>query len=90
MKKILIEIIFLVLFYRNVESTSSSSNHGPQLITSPDEKLKAPKRYKPTWESLDSRPLPEWYDEAKIGEFFFVENFEFSLGVETNSVRVSK
>uniref|UniRef100_A0A336KF97 Putative alpha-L-fucosidase n=1 Tax=Culicoides sonorensis TaxID=179676 RepID=A0A336KF97_CULSO len=27
------------------------------------------KKYKPNWESLDSRPLPKWYDEAKIGIF---------------------
>ncbi|CAG2170875.1 unnamed protein product [Oppiella nova] len=27
------------------------------------------KRYEPNWESLDSRPLPEWYDQAKIGIF---------------------
>ena len=26
-------------------------------------------RYEPTWESLDSRPNPAWYDEAKIGIF---------------------
>ena len=26
-------------------------------------------KYKPTWDSLDSRPLPPWYDEAKIGIF---------------------
>lgn len=26
-------------------------------------------RYDPTWESLDKRPLPTWYDEAKIGIF---------------------
>jgi alpha-L-fucosidase len=25
--------------------------------------------YEPTWESLDSRPLPTWYDEAKVGIF---------------------
>ena len=25
--------------------------------------------YEPTWPSLDSRPLPSWYDEAKIGIF---------------------
>ena len=25
--------------------------------------------YEPTWESLDSRPLPAWYDEAKFGIF---------------------
>nr|XP_002131484.1 alpha-L-fucosidase [Ciona intestinalis] len=27
------------------------------------------KKYEPTWESLDSRPLPEWYDQAKFGIF---------------------
>lgn len=26
-------------------------------------------RYLPTWESLDSRPLPAWFDEAKVGLF---------------------
>jgi len=25
--------------------------------------------YKPNWESIDSRPLPSWYDEAKFGIF---------------------
>uniref|UniRef100_T1IV28 Putative alpha-L-fucosidase n=1 Tax=Strigamia maritima TaxID=126957 RepID=T1IV28_STRMM len=25
--------------------------------------------YDPTWESLDARPLPTWYDQAKIGIF---------------------
>ena len=25
--------------------------------------------YKPTWESLDKRPLPVWYDRAKFGIF---------------------
>ncbi|XP_022909834.2 alpha-L-fucosidase-like [Onthophagus taurus] len=25
--------------------------------------------YEPTWESLDTRPLPEWYDKAKVGIF---------------------
>ena len=24
-------------------------------------------QYTPDWNSLDSRPLPTWYDEAKIG-----------------------
>ena len=26
-------------------------------------------RYTPAWDSLDSRPLPQWYDEAKFGIF---------------------
>ena len=24
-------------------------------------------QYLPNWESLDARPLPEWYDQAKVG-----------------------
>ncbi|KAK3612245.1 hypothetical protein CHS0354_039526 [Potamilus streckersoni] len=27
------------------------------------------KRYLPTWDSIDSRPIPDWYDEGKIGIF---------------------
>ncbi|KAK2571821.1 Tissue alpha-L-fucosidase, partial [Acropora cervicornis] len=27
------------------------------------------RKYEPTWESLDSRPIPYWYDEAKFGIF---------------------
>jgi len=26
-------------------------------------------RYEPNWKSIDSRPLPEWFDEAKVGIF---------------------
>ena len=26
-------------------------------------------QYEPNWESIDSRPLPSWYDEAKVGIF---------------------
>ncbi|XP_035733443.1 alpha-L-fucosidase-like [Vespa mandarinia] len=26
-------------------------------------------KYDPTWESLDARPLPDWYDNAKFGIF---------------------
>ncbi|XP_015241081.1 PREDICTED: plasma alpha-L-fucosidase [Cyprinodon variegatus] len=26
-------------------------------------------RYEPTWESIDSRPLPDWFDQAKFGIF---------------------
>lgn len=25
--------------------------------------------YKPKWEDLEKRPLPQWYDVAKIGIF---------------------
>lgn len=32
-------------------------------------------RYEPTWASLDSRPLPTWYDDAKIGVFIHMGVF---------------
>ena len=31
--------------------------------------LFAQKQYEPTWESLDSRPTPEWYQDARFGIF---------------------
>lgn len=31
--------------------------------------IKRETTYKPTWESLDTRPIPEWYDAAKVGIF---------------------
>ena len=27
------------------------------------------KKYEPNWDSLDTHPLPEWYDNAKVGIF---------------------
>lgn len=27
------------------------------------------KTYQPTWDSLDTRPLPKWYDDVKVGIF---------------------
>lgn len=26
-------------------------------------------RYTPDWDSLDTRPIPQWYDDGKIGIF---------------------
>lgn len=31
--------------------------------------MAAPDRYAPDWQSLDQRPLPEWYRDAKFGVF---------------------
>lgn len=33
------------------------------------QKAESLKRYTPDWTSLDSRPLPSWYDDAKFGIF---------------------
>jgi len=40
-------------------------------------------RYAPTWASLDSRPLPGWYDSAKVGIFLHWGVFSVpSFGVD--------
>ena len=31
--------------------------------------VEAQKEYQPTWESLDSRPIPDWFQDAKFGIF---------------------
>ena len=31
--------------------------------------VKSHYQYVPTWKSIDSRPIPEWYDNGKIGIF---------------------
>ena len=31
--------------------------------------VKCDTRYEPNWDSLDTRPLPSWFDEAKFGVF---------------------
>ncbi|MBT8397731.1 MAG: alpha-L-fucosidase [Gemmatimonadetes bacterium] len=35
----------------------------------PTETLPSAQAYQPTWESLDSRPMPKWFEEAKFGIF---------------------
>ena len=32
-------------------------------------------RYAPTWESLDARPMPQWYLDDKIGIFIHMGVF---------------
>ena len=49
-------LLFILLFLDPVISSSSNDN-----VTTG--------RYEPTWDSLDRRPLPEWYDDAKVGIF---------------------
>lgn len=40
-------------------------------------------RYEPNWASLDQRPLPKWYDEAKVGIFLHFGVYSVpSIGTE--------
>ena len=38
-------------------------------ITAPGVHAEPPAKYEPNWESLDSRPMPSWYTDAKFGIF---------------------
>lgn len=40
-----------------------------QLLSPPLGPASGTAPYDPTWESLDSRPLPAWFDQAKFGIF---------------------
>jgi alpha-L-fucosidase len=67
--------VFLVLSYSVISALSSFNI--PHIISTNDNQIidkklikqtKDFQKYEPTWESLDARPLPEWYDNAKIGK----------------------
>ena len=45
-----------------------SAPASPSVPLPPSPSPSAP-RYNDSWESLDSRPLPEWFDDAKFGIF---------------------
>lgn len=49
----------------NEVSSSSAENH----FEFAGQLSHQPVRYTPDWSSLDSRPLPSWYDDAKFGIF---------------------
>lgn len=64
----------LFFMLSDVSSAEASiSEREPQVVSSsnftrPQARLRLRNKYEPTWESLDARPLPKWYDEAKVGE----------------------
>lgn len=42
---------------------------GPARSRAAGPTTRSSRRYEPTWESIDSRPLPNWFNEAKLGIF---------------------
>lgn len=67
-------LFVILLFADNYDAKTSESEREPQVISSshkknrPASKSGLKDKYQPTWESLDARPLPQWYDDAKVGE----------------------
>lgn len=49
--------VFVVSFSKDINNPSKSPREA------------SAKRYTASWKSLDSRPLPRWYDDAKFGIF---------------------
>lgn len=39
------------------------------VLGSAESAFRAHRRYTPDWPSVDSRPLPDWFDKAKFGVF---------------------
>jgi alpha-L-fucosidase len=51
---------------RDVLKTISAA---PLALAAPFRMKAQEKRYQPTWDSIDSRPMPKWYADAKFGIF---------------------
>lgn len=62
-------------YSKNIAKSPYETGKVPVMKTNPSKKIfnqdsnEMPKQYSPDWESLDSRPLPSWYDDAKFGIF---------------------
>ena len=62
-------------YSENIAKSPYETGKVPVMKTNPSKKIfnqdsnEMPKQYSPDWESLDSRPLPSWYDDAKFGIF---------------------
>jgi hypothetical protein len=62
----------IVLLFTAMASTTTQSVQQKAwllLLTVLQLCFRAADAYDPTWESLDSRPLPQWYADAKVGIF---------------------
>lgn len=58
-----VRILFLLsIFCEFIVGDNEQPENGYKIEKSDDS-------YEPTWSSLDKRPLPSWYDKAKIGIF---------------------
>ncbi|XP_060800381.1 tissue alpha-L-fucosidase [Amyelois transitella] len=60
-------LVFIILIYLSVASAKIDKFDENSIVA--DISNAQEKRYKPEWSDLDTRPLPEWYDRAKVGIF---------------------
>ena len=66
---------------REVDLGKNQPSHHEPVDMNPDGTL----RYKPRWEALESRPTPQWYEDAKIGIFIHWGIFSVPSFVGTNT-----
>lgn len=64
MMKLLLYLVFVCFANAKIGEISIIQRHNGI-----EEDLSVDKRFSPVWSDLDTRPLPEWYDRAKIGIF---------------------
>lgn len=64
MKRLLLISVFIYFAYAKLSEHKIIDIHNDL-----DDGGSFQKRYSPTWHDLDTRPLPDWYDRAKIGIF---------------------
>ncbi|XP_063697965.1 putative alpha-L-fucosidase [Culicoides brevitarsis] len=62
-------LFFFIAFALFIEISSFDSSSEDESRNELDWIFPPWKKYTPDWKSLDSRPLPKWYDEAKVGIF---------------------
>lgn len=65
--RLLLFLTFVCLVRARIEQMSNIESNS--LDETDYLNLKVPHKFSPNWTDLDARPLPEWYDKAKIGIF---------------------
>ncbi|XP_011501393.1 PREDICTED: alpha-L-fucosidase-like [Ceratosolen solmsi marchali] len=65
----LLFLCFMGSFYNSINSYYSIFVQSSSIETNINSTNNFNTKYEPTWKSLDSRPLPTWFDDAKFGIF---------------------
>jgi len=65
---VVFSILFILLILDGTDGSLTQQSNRKNKV-GPIEVKRRAYDYEPTWESLDSRPLPAWYDQTKVGIF---------------------
>jgi len=64
-----ISLFFVVVSVLSANSLIVKSHQDQIFVTNENYQEIPINKYEATWESLDSRPLPKWFDDCKVGVF---------------------